>query len=50
MEFSFYFLANNELFHTKTLTASEFSRNAQDYQNYFSEIYNENEIIIDSVS
>lgn len=50
MNFSFYFLANNELFHTKPLTASEFSRNAQDYQNYFSEIYNENDELNDSIS
>lgn len=50
MNFSFYFLANNELFHTKTLTVSEFSYNGQDYYDYFSEIYNENNELNDSIS
>ena len=49
MNFSFYFLANDELFHTKTLTASEFSFNSQDYYDYFSEIYNENDELNDSI-
>lgn len=48
MNFSFYFLANNELFHTKPLTASEFSRDTLDYYDYFSEIYNENDELTDS--